>query len=124
MTACGPGLHVHPRLEKTDSFDLRQVVPFEKGAQAVLAVIRKVVLDANTAARSERHPRTEPDRLRIGGPETLGHGRRIPCADREIAHLSRHFEILLEQKRRHRKRVPDIVEPCGDPVGRQFVRDG
>ena len=118
------GLYVHPRLKEADSFAFRQIVPFEKGAQAVLAVKRKVVLHTNTAACSERHPRTEPGGLRIGSTETFRDGRRVAGACRVLADPARDFEILLQQERRHRKRVSDIVEPRRDPVGRQFVFHG
>jgi hypothetical protein len=118
------GLYVHPGLEEADPFAFRQIIAFEKDAQAILAIKRKIMLHTNTAARSERHPRTEPGGLRIGGAETLRDGRRVTGACRVLADSARDFEILLEQERRHGKRVPDIVEPRGDPIGRQFVFHG
>src|SRR4029079_5298050 len=104
------GLHIYPRLKESDPLALGQIIPLEQGAQIVLAVKGKIMRHTNTAARSERHSRTEPGGLRIGSAETIRDGRRVSAASCVLADPARDFEILLQQERRHRERVSDIVE--------------
>src|SRR5579883_297476 len=79
------GGNLYPRLEKTNTFGMGQAIPADESPQVVLAVERKVMLDANASARTEGQTGTEPGRLRFGRGVGLCNRRRFASACRKLA---------------------------------------
>ena len=119
-------LVVEPQIELAIFSEAQHaVVPgaLQADRNLVLAVDREAVPDSGAAARPDRHGVVHaiflPQRVRdrVG----LERRRHVDVADRRAADLARRQEIALEQRRRHREHVADIVEAVADVVRRQEV---
>src|SRR5437763_659123 len=62
----GSGFRRDARLEEPDALGMRKTIASDEGPKVVIAVVRKVKLDANSAARPEWQSGAEPGRLRFG----------------------------------------------------------
>ena len=90
--------------------------------ELVVTVGRKLVLDQDAAARAERQP-LDVVVLRgvVGYVELDERGRGIR-RHRQAADLARRRQIRLHQRRRHRQRAGNVVEPAGRIIGGQEFR--
>ena len=95
--------------------------PSEVDPQPVLAVGRKVVAHGGAAPRSEREILAEAALLHEKGRDLVGRNRRRlrRIAHGETADLARRAHVALQQPRRERQHVADVVEAVAGLVGRQ-----
>ena len=95
--------------------------PSEVDSQPVLAVGRKVVAHGGAAPRPEREILAAAALLHEKGRDLVGsNGRRLRrIAHGETADLARRAHVALQQPRRERQHVADVVEAVAGLVGRQ-----
>ena len=115
---------VDPHLEPLPVLEAAHVVvelPPQPDADLVLSVGREVVPDRDAAARPERQVLAHALILEAHAGQAVRLRRRRGgrMADREPRDPAGREEVAVEQGRRHRERVGDVVEAVIDVVRRQ-----
>ena len=95
--------------------------PLQLNPDDVFAIDREVVPNHGSAARAERQIVAHPVLLDQRARQRVGADERTHrwIADRQAADLARRRHVAVEQRRRQREHVADIVEPEARLVTRQ-----